>query len=203
MERGQFISACRQGAAAMEQAARVLQRDYWGALMREGLQMLGDRDRALDAVQGTLIRAWHSCASFRGESELFPWLKQILRNLAVDELRRRETESIDDEAGQTRPEVEAALARDGRGALPLPDEAMFDHELEQIYRRCAADFAAAHPLAANVIRWVAEDDLDLPEIAQLLGRTPGATREFVSQCRKKARLAFAPWHDALRARSTA
>lgn len=184
----------------MEQAARVLQRDYWGALMREGLQMLGDRDRALDAVQGTLIRAWHSCASFRGESELFPWLKQILRNLAVDELRRRETESIDDEAGQTRPEVEAALEREGRGQLPEPADALFDTELERIYRHCAAQFAERYPLAANVVRWVAEDDLDNEEIARLLGRTPGATREFVSQCRKKAREFFKPWHDAVRTR---
>lgn len=185
----------------MEGATRTLQRDYWGPLLREGLQMLGDRDRALDAVQSTLIRAWMSCASFRGDSELFPWLKQILRNLAVDELRRHRAEPLDDESGQTRPEVEAALERDGRGALPEPDDALFDAELERIYRTCSAAFAERHPLAASVVRWVAEDDLDNDEVARLLGRTPGATREFVSQCRKKARAFYQPWHDALHARA--
>jgi len=32
------------------------------------------------------------------------------------------------------------------------------------------------------------------EIAALLERTPGATREFISQCRKRARTYLAEWH---------
>ena len=33
------------------------------------------------------------------------------------------------------------------------------------------------------------------EIGELLGRTPGATREFISQCRKRARLHLIEWYE--------
>jgi hypothetical protein len=39
-----------------------------------------------------------------------------------------------------------------------------------------------------------EDGLTTEDIAHLLDRTPGATREFVSQCRKRARLYLADWY---------
>ena len=45
-----------------------------------------------------------------------------------------------------------------------------------------------------VIAWIAEDGLSNEEIADMLGRTPGATREFISQCRKKARLHLTEWY---------
>ena len=45
-----------------------------------------------------------------------------------------------------------------------------------------------------MIRWIAEDDLDHEQIAGLLQRTPGATREYISQCRKKARHYFRDWY---------
>ena len=67
-------------------------------------------------------------------------------------------------------------------------------QLEALYRDCARRFASDHPMAAAVIRWVAEDDLSHEQLAQLLQRSPGATREYVSQCRKKARVYFREWY---------
>ena len=43
--------------------------------------------------------------------------------------------------------------------------------------------------------WIVEDGLDHAQIGELLGRTPGATREFISQCRKRARLHLAEWYE--------
>jgi hypothetical protein len=42
--------------------------------------------------------------------------------------------------------------------------------------------------------------LNNEQIAAILGRTPGATREFVSQCRKKARVYLAEWYALASAR---
>ena len=42
--------------------------------------------------------------------------------------------------------------------------------------------------------WIVEDGLSNDDIAQLLDRTPGATREFISQCRKRARVYLAEWY---------
>ena len=69
--------------------------------------------------------------------------------------------------------------------------------MERVFRRCFDRFRAAHPEHALVLGWVVEDGLDNAAVAALLDRTPGATREFISQCRKKARPHFAPWYALL------
>ena len=55
-------------------------------------------------------------------------------------------------------------------------------------------FQKEDPLHASVMTWVVEDGLSTDDIAHLLDRTPGATREFISQCRKAARRYLADWY---------
>ena len=55
-------------------------------------------------------------------------------------------------------------------------------------------FEQEDPLHAGVMTWIVEDGLSNDDIAQLLDRTPGATREFISQCRKRARRHLANWY---------
>ena len=190
MDRETFIRACREGGQAVERALRAMHRDYAGALMREAWHALHDEAEAQDLLQDTLLKAWRRCAGFRGQSELFPWLKQILRNAAIDRLRSRRPESpIDDEPG-----FEAAFA-DHRGDLDAqPERQALEAEADRVFRACAERFALEQPQAAAVIRWVAEDGLTPAQVAELLQRSPGATREYISQCRKKARRYFAEWY---------
>lgn len=195
MDKLVFMQACREGGRMAETALRSIYRDYAGALLREAWKSLRDEHLARDLLQDTLIKAWRRCASYRGESELFPWLKQMLRHAVIDWLRQARPESsIDDPDSAAAQQFELAL-REHRGApANAPEAGLADRQREAVFRRCAERFAAEHPQAAAVIRWIAEDDLGPAEIAQLLGRTPGATREFVSQCRKKARLYFHDWY---------
>lgn len=79
------------------------------------------------------------------------------------------------------------------GALP-EDEAR-RAQLAECFARCWSRFEQAAPAHAAVIAWIAEDGLGTEEIAALLERSPGATREFVSQCRKRARLHLAEWYE--------
>lgn len=196
MEKAVFMQACREGGARIEAALRGLQRDYGGALLHEAMSALGDLEAARDLAQVTLIKVWRRCASFRGESELFPWLKGILRHAVIDWLRKRRPEQpLVDAAGQTLPEVEAALLAQRGDAAPTAEQLVQSAQLEALYRTCAERFARDQPMAAAVIRWVAEDDLDPDQIAALLQRTPGATREYISQCRKKARHYFRAWYE--------
>ena len=58
-----------------------------------------------------------------------------------------------------------------------------------------ARFEEAAPSHAAVISWIAADGLSHEEIAQLLDRSPGATREFISQCRKRARVHLGEWYE--------
>ncbi|WP_284618953.1 RNA polymerase sigma factor [Aquabacterium humicola] len=193
MDRHDFMRACSDGGPRIAEALRMLQRDYGRALLHEAMCALGELQAARDLVQDTLIRAWQRCAQYRGESELFPWLKTVLRHRAADELRRRRPESpLDDAQGRVLAEVEAALQR--AAPVATPEQQWRDAELEALYRACAQRFRRDHPAAAEVLRWIAEDELSPAEIATLLGRSPGATREYLSQCRKKARVYFHDWY---------
>lgn len=198
MDKAGFIRACSEGGALIEQALAALHRDYGRALLREAWLTLRDHDAAQDVLQDTLVKAWRRCGSFRGDSELYPWLKQVLRRGAIDRLRSQKTEiGLEDAEGRPLAEVEAALRETQPGWLDEPQTAAEQRQLEATYRRCAQRFAADQPQAAEVIRWITEDDLAPADIAELLQRSPGATREYISQCRKKARLYFDEWYQLL------
>jgi RNA polymerase sigma factor (sigma-70 family) len=195
MHRADFMRACRDGGDALALALRQMLQDYGGALRREALRCLGEAEAAADLMQQTLIKAWQACASFRGDSELYPWLKSILRHALLDRLRQRQAEALDDEDGELRPEVERALQQ--LRPAPRPEELLAQQQRAAVWRRCAEQFEREQPQAAAVLRWVVEDGLTPAEIAGLLERSPGATREFISQCRKKARHYFADWYAML------
>jgi RNA polymerase sigma factor (sigma-70 family) len=200
MNRQDFVAACQQGGKAMDRALRALVADYGHALRRDAWSLLRDEERVRDLVQDVLLKVWEKCGSFRGDSELFPWLKQVMRHGAIDQLRRMVPETpLHDDQGQTLAEVETALRRISDEPDNQPEASAEQAQHDAIFQRCAARFAEEQPLAAQVMRWIVEDELQPADIAALLQRSPGATREFISQCRKKARVYFAEWYQALAA----
>ncbi|HEX3493036.1 MAG TPA: sigma-70 family RNA polymerase sigma factor [Streptosporangiaceae bacterium] len=99
-----------RGPASDEELVRALYTEHAGPLLRYALHLMsGDRQRAEDIVQETLLRAWLHPEAI-ADRPARPWLFAVARNLAVDAFRAR----------RARPhEV-------GEGALdlmPAPDEA--------------------------------------------------------------------------------
>lgn len=90
--------AVRDGAGSQEQPrpvtdeelVRALYREHAGPLLRYALHLSsGDRQRAEDIVQETLLRAWlHPEAIVSRPAR--PWLFAVARNLAVDAHRARQ-----------------------------------------------------------------------------------------------------------------
>ena len=195
MEKQLFMRACREGGRQIESALAALHRDYGQALWREAWRGMRDPDLARDLLQETLLKAWRACASYRGDAELYPWLVVILRRAVIDALRhRRPEEPLEDDNGQLRGEVETAWTAWREDLASAPAQHLQDRQAEAVFRRCAERFAAEEPGAAEVVRWIAEDGLTPAQVADLIGRSPGATREYLSQCRKKARRYFAEWY---------
>ena len=50
--------------------------------------MLRDRDRASDAVQNALVRAWRDLPTLRDPGRFDAWLHRLLVNACIDEIRR-------------------------------------------------------------------------------------------------------------------
>lgn len=195
MDKQAFMGACREGGAAIEAALRSLDCSFFALLYRESVRAIHDPDAARDLVQETFVNVWRKCSTYRGESELLYWIKAILRNSIVDFLRRtRPEESVEGDSGEMSADVADRIDELSVQQVSRPDDDLLRRELAACFRRCQERFEEASPVHAAVIRWVAEEGLSNEEIATLLGRTPGATREFISQCRKRARIYYAEWY---------
>ncbi|MFG6440913.1 RNA polymerase sigma factor [Roseateles sp. LKC17W] len=194
-----FTQACREGGRQIETWLRVVDREHGARFYREAAAALRSWQAAEDVVQEAMVKVWQRCASFRSTGDPIAWIHQIVRHTLLDALRQRAVqapreEALHDDDGQLTHEAEAAVLGLSVQGVATPEGALAEHQVEAVFRRCFEQFAAVHPEHATVLRWVVEDGLDNAAIEGLLERSPGATREFISQCRKKARPFFAAWY---------
>ncbi len=102
---------------------RVLYNEHATALWRYALRLTGDRARAEDVVQETLLRAWrHPEVTADVDRSARAWLFTVARNMIIDERRsarfRNETDVPDPGevadsvgSGTSRDDVDTALDR--------------------------------------------------------------------------------------------
>jgi len=165
------------GMAALEALFRRYRGPLLGFLQRRGVPP----EQADDLVQDTFLRVARSAASFRQEARLSSWLFRIALNLHIDQLRRTRPETQLDEAGWGVIEQVLAVPADQCGPGIARDDVV------DCFERGFAQFAGAFPQRAEVLRQVALQGWAIRDVAALLERTEGATREFLSQSRKKLR----------------
>jgi len=110
---------------ADEDSIRALWHEHGTALTRFALKLtLGDRPRAEDIVQETLVRAWRHPEVAGGDPKAIrPWLFTVTRHIAIDmwRARSRVEEVMDgqptDRPDPARPIEQAMTALDIRAAL--------------------------------------------------------------------------------------
>lgn len=158
-----LVEQARRGSAAA--LAELFER-YWPVAWRTAYALLADRAAADDAAQDGLQRAFASLARFERGRPFEPWLKRIVANRALDELRRE----------RRRPAVEAGAPR----IEPRePDEAP-----------AVAAAVAALPEERRVVvlrYWL---DLSVDEIAAELGLPRGTVGSRLSRALDDLRLAL-------------
>lgn len=88
-------------------------------------QMMGNAEDAADVTQDAMIKAYRALGSYRGDAEVFTWIARIIRNTALDELKRavRKHEDPVDVIPET------PLNRAGGGSL---ERAVESSELQQL-----------------------------------------------------------------------
>ena len=70
--------------------------EYSDALFRHCYFRVSDRERALELVQDTFMRAWEYMERGETVQKFRPFLYHILNNLIVDEYRRKKSVSLDE-----------------------------------------------------------------------------------------------------------
>lgn len=127
------------------------------------MRILGSDSDAEDAVQESFVRVWRSAHRFDAKrASLTTWLFSIVRNICVDELRRRRrkvpSDSIGDTdvAGETRTEQEVERAMLGeevrRHLAELPGEQRRAIELVYFQGLNSSEVGALLDISAGTVR---------------------------------------------------
>jgi RNA polymerase sigma factor (sigma-70 family) len=182
------LAALRQGGSAAERGVRVLYRRYGTACRERLARGLGVTwQETEDLVQEAFVRLWQALATLRGAA-LGAWLCKTAWNLAIDQWWRGRKDV------KTQPleaEIEPAWVDRESGLLGWqpedPAQAVLREEPRARVGRAFRDYCRRHPDCCQSLRWILVEGGGHRELSARLGRTEGAAREWVSQCRKKWR----------------
>jgi len=147
--------------AGDSRAASLLVERHADALARFAVSS-GEREEIEDLVQDTLVRAFSSLESFRGESSFRTWLFAIERRLMLDRRRsaRRQKVTVEVQVGDAATDYTAL-------------DSLLAEEAESRVRK-AVD--ALSPTQHEVFTLRVEQGLSYREIAEVAGTTEGAAR---------------------------
>ncbi len=85
------------------------------------LRLVRNEAIAEEVVNETFVEIWRNAGRFQGGSSVTTWLLSVARNKAVDRLRKRSEDSLDEEAAERIPDgadtPETELAKRDKGAL--------------------------------------------------------------------------------------
>jgi len=193
MDDFQNLNLIRQGGKMRDQGVAVLYRKYAPHFCKFYLYHGMNSADAEDVVQEVFIKIVRHCDSFSGESPFEAWLWSIVRNSMNDHFRRikaRPTVNMTEEEWGTLQNESAAM----RTYDPPPK----GETLEDCVGNAFAEFAKKFSERAHVLS-LAMDGFDTAHIAAVIDRTPGATREFISQSRKKIEEFMRPCKEYLSA----
>lgn len=147
-----------------------------GLIWRVCWQMLGSTEDAKDAMQETMLKAWRSLGSYRGEAAFSSWLYRVAVSCCTDALRRqklRRADSVDAlrEAGF-----------DPADTAPGPED-----RLEQKDRRAQIRAALAQlpEEQRTVLVLTAIEGKSYEETAALLGVAMGTVKSRCNRARAK------------------
>jgi RNA polymerase sigma-70 factor, ECF subfamily len=160
---------------ADEELIRALYAEHGPALLLYALRLAdGDRSRAEDLVQETLLRAWrHPDALAADRGAVRPWLFTVARHLAVDAHRAR--------LARPHEVSDAALAA-------VPSDDVLDRALQAW--QVADALAALRPDHRTVLLETYYRDRSVAEAAAVLGIPPGTVKSRTFYALRALRLAF-------------
>jgi len=161
-----------RAVAGDDAAFTVLVERHRGELHSHCRRMLFSSERAEDALQETLLRAWRSRSHFAGRATFRTWLYRIATNACLDEMRRDRWRPDAD------PAPEPASADPGPDALLEAGEA--------VETACRTIIALLPPRQRAVLILCEVLRCSSGEAAQLLGMTVAA----VNSARQRARAAL-------------
>ncbi len=92
-----LLQACKQGE---EWAQRAIYEEYFSPMMNVLVRYTRSTDTARDLVHDGFIKVFRNIGSYKAGSSLHAWIKRIMINTAIDNIRKenkRRTDDIDEQ----------------------------------------------------------------------------------------------------------
>jgi RNA polymerase sigma-70 factor, ECF subfamily len=183
----EVVARARAGSeAAYRELIGRYQRPVFSLIYR----LVRDRELAEDLSQETFIKVLNAIDRYRAEFKFSSWIFKIAHNTALDQLRRKQPETLsldgsphatsDEEARATAP---AAIAGD-----ETPEEYTASRELGGHLERALAALRPEYRTA--VLLWHVEGR-PYEEIAEVMGVPLGTVKTFIHRARKELRVKLA------------
>ncbi len=150
-----------------------LVRHHYPGVVRVVFRLCGDARLAEDMAQEAFLRAWINLSSFHPQSSIRNWFYRIAVNAALDVLRRRPEDTLEDEATQMLPDHKAS-----------PEAAMIEKEgMTQVQQAIQS-----LPEAARSVLILREyGELSYQEIANVLDVPVGTVMSRLNYARNRLR----------------
>ncbi len=172
---------------------------YKQPVINVAARMLRDATEAEDLAQNVFVQVYKSADRYQAASKFTTWLFTIVRNLCLNEIRRRSrhpTDSLDASA----PDQEDQPQRQFEDTRThSPPDTLIHGELEQKITEALAELPENQRLAIVLCR---QDELSYEEIAEVLGTSLSATKSLIHRGRETLKSKLKPylqtgaWRDA-------
>jgi RNA polymerase sigma-70 factor (ECF subfamily) len=158
--------------AGDDDAMRVLYAYYGQRLYAYALRLTNDPATAEDVTQHTLITAWRTVGSFRGEGRLIAWLLGIVHHTAMNAIRN------------TTGYPDQVVEEEVQDHQPLPEEQAQGQQLKQWVRKGLEELLFEH---RTVLELIFYQGLSLNEVAEVLDCPLGTVKSRLSYARQHLR----------------
>ncbi len=167
------ISLVEQARLGDRNAFGDLVRLHYPGVVRVVFRLCGDARLAEDMAQEAFLRAWIKLSSLHPQSSIRNWFYRIAVNAALDVLRRRPEETLEDEATQMLPDQKAS-----------PEAAMIEKEGKTQVQQAIQSLPEA---ARSVLILREYGELSYQEIANVLDVPVGTVMSRLNYARNRLR----------------
>jgi RNA polymerase sigma-70 factor (ECF subfamily) len=178
-----------QGGARADLALRRLYDVVGQSMLRFFVHQGASADESQDILQDTLIKVYKSAGQYEGQGTAKAWIWQVARNTLLDAFRKSQRIRADEIS--VKPEQWDYFEESVAAPVCQADQSV---------DQCVADglerFALEMPDRAVALNLYLEG-ASMEDISVQIGRSVAATKEYLSQCRKKIKPFIAHCTDNL------
>jgi RNA polymerase sigma-70 factor (ECF subfamily) len=171
-------------------AYRELVRRYERPVFSLVYRMVRDRELAEDLAQETFVKALNAIESYRPEFKFSSWIFKIANNAAIDQLRRRELDTLSRD-GSPHAETPEAIEATALQIGDRQETALEEVEARELGGEIEAAIARLRPEYRSCILLRHVEGRPYEEIAEILGLPLGTVKTYIHRARNELRLSLA------------